>query len=405
MIYMISDILYPLLNIDVKTLVSVLFWGNLISMMLVFSFHLANPLSRDKALSSYYVLAKLFQSVAYFMFFFRGVLPDVMSVNGGNTLLIIGFYWEARSMLTIIKSDNGTCYKIITALALICIVLFNMVEVLWPDKPPLRVFVASICVFLTLCLPTLKLLFGQKVTNFKRVVRLFYIVFLSMLLPRAFAALENSTSLLSNSLIQTMTFLALVLLMIFSLSAYLLLIKEGTDKILHAMATTDALTGLWNRYTFIPSAERMFDKHKSSLSSLALVFFDIDDFKQINDKYGHGAGDTVLQYFAEALRKGIRNMDIACRYGGEEFLVLLPRANADAALMVGQRVQNTFAKIFDENQTAFTCTISGGIATGIPDGTDTLQTFINRADSALYAAKKTGKNKLLVWEHAFIVQP
>lgn len=395
---MIRDILlHSLLALDVKTLVSVLFWGNLISLMLVYSFRLASPHARDKALFTYYIRAKLFLTPTYFLLFYRGLLPDLLTVNCGNTLLFIGFYWEARAMLTIFNEDTGSSHLLVTGLAIASIVFFNAVEFLQPADPALRVCVASICVFLILIIPALRLIFGRELSNFKRVVGVFYIVFLSMLLPRAVAALEHSTSLLSNTLIQTMTFLALVLLMIFSLSAYLLLIKESADIILRDMATTDALTGLFNRYTFLLSAERVFEQHKKTGSSLALIFFDIDDFKKANDQFGHSVGDTVLTYFTEALCKGLRGMDISCRYGGEEFLVLLPRAEAEAALKVGHRVQNILREVFTGRQAVFACTVSGGIAAGAPRESDTLMAFIDRADSALYEAKKTGKNKLSVW--------
>ena len=206
MFYPLSELFSLLLDIDVKTMLSVLFWGNTTSAMLVYSFKVASPFARNKAPSTYYVLAKIFQSSAFFLLFFRGDLPDILSVNGGNSLLLLGFYWEARSMLSIIQADTGGVCKAIGITAFCCIVLFNMVETLRPDDhaPSLRVFVASICVFLTLCIPTMCLLFSSKSSNFKRVVGLFYLVFLSVLLPRAAMAISFSLSLHSNSLIQSM---------------------------------------------------------------------------------------------------------------------------------------------------------------------------------------------------------
>lgn len=397
MFTMLNEILYPLLDIDVKTLVSVLFWGNMISAMLVYSFRVTSPFSRNKAPSTYYVLAKLFQSIAFFLLFFRGNLPEILSVNGGNSLLLFGFYWEARSMLSIIQADTGGVRKTIGVTAFCCIALFNVAEMLYPNDPSLRVFLASICVFLTLFIPTTYLLFSRNTSNFKRVVGLFYLFFLTMLLPRAGMAITFSLNLHSNAFIQTLTFLSLVLLMIFSLPAYLLLIKEDTDKILHAMATTDALTGLPNRHSFVSAAKRLHDRHKASNSSLALIFFDIDDFKVINDQRGHGFGDEILKHFATALNTGVRAMDIPCRYGGEEFLLLLPRADAKVAASVAKRIMEAFRSILEKEQPGFICTVSGGIRAGVPAENDTLETDIRRADQALYDAKATGKNKAVLW--------
>lgn len=394
--FLIQEIIYPLLDIDVRTLIAVLFWGNGISVLLIYSFKLTNPYLQDKALSSYYILAKFSQALAHFLFFFRNLLPDMLSVNMGNTLLFMGFYWEAASMLTIIQGNTTRRLQCVGAITAISVFTFNLVEYLWPENPSLRVAVASVCVFVTLLLPTILLLCSKGVSRFKRIVGLFYVLFLAMLLPRAILATYTSFSILTNSTIQTLTFLSLILLMIFSLSAYLLLMKEGSDQKIMQLASVDALSGLANRQNFMHSATRVFERHKSDGMPLAILFLDIDNFKTINDTYGHEFGDRVIQAFADELRNRLRVGDLSCRYGGEEFLILLPQVDAEVASHVCNRIMEELTHLIVGGNPDFRFTVSCGICFGIPAEEDTLEGFIRRSDNAMYAAKRKGKNCIVL---------
>ncbi|UQZ87886.1 hypothetical protein C4J81_01090 [Deltaproteobacteria bacterium Smac51] len=391
---MLREILYPLLNIDVKTLISVLFWGNITSVLLVYSYRFSTSHKQDRALSLYYVLAKSFQSLAYFFLFFRGQLPEFFSVNCGNTFLFIGFYWEARAMLAIIGKRDPKILKACLAILIIAIIGFNTIDFFLPDSS-LRVMLASICVFCILVIPNLKLLLTRDVSHFKRLVGVFYLFFLCLLLPRAVYALFYSIDILTNFFIQTLTFLSLVLLMIFTLSAYLLLMKEHTDKLITEMATTDALTGLSNRRSFMEAAVKVFERHRQDKKSLALLFFDIDSFKLANDTYGHGFGDLVLVRLADVIRNSLRNEDLSCRYGGEEFVVMLPSSTTRIAWKVGQRIMEGIASSFFIQQPDFKFTVSIGITDGVPEDGENLDLYLKHADEALYAAKNNGKNMIV----------
>ena len=127
----------------------------------------------------------------------------------------------------------------------------------------------------------------------------------------------------------------------------------------------------------------------------SLLLADVDDFKSINDTYGHLTGDYVLQTIAGCLQKSLRKSDIAARYGGEEFAIILPETAIDGAMVLAERIRRTFEemKIKFEGQ-HITVTISIGAAQFSPDTDQYTTDLIQKADDALYSAKNAGKNRL-----------
>lgn len=162
------------------------------------------------------------------------------------------------------------------------------------------------------------------------------------------------------------------------------------------LALTDSLTGLYNRRYMETHLETLIEKASSTERPLALVMIDIDHFKPINDTYGHDAGDEVLRQFAGRLQASVRGIDLACRYGGEEFVVVMPDADLSVARAVGERLRrNISADPFPVSKGAkkLDVTISVGIAMRRDgDGADTI---LKRADEALYQAKRDGRNRVV----------
>ncbi|ULQ58962.1 GGDEF domain-containing protein [Brucepastera parasyntrophica] len=395
---MLSEILYNLIDVDVKTLIAVLFWGNLTSVSLVFSFQIASKNVSERKLAAYFITAKLLQAVAYLLIFFRGFFPDFLTVNLGNSLILAGFYFEAISIFIVVHEENKKWHHLVLVIAVISIIVFNIIEYTTPDTS-LRITVSSFTVFLILLVPSLKLLLSNKSTWFKRSVGVYYIVFVALLLPRGIYAISNTEAdIFTNFLIQSLTFLALVMLMVFSLSAYLLLLKESSDKVIHHMATSDYLTGLSNRQNFYDEANVLFDKIKRKKKTMAVLFMDIDHFKKINDTYGHTFGDEVLIQFSESIGKSLREDDLSCRYGGEEFVVFLSTNGLANAKKVATRIMNGIKDLHFGQFPDFTFTISIGIAYGVPKKEEHLNDYIDRADCALYEAKNNGRNRIEVFK-------
>ena len=390
---MLQTVSQELFNIDIRTLFFVLAWGNLILAFLVFVFKTSIPFARDKPLLSYCLYSRALHAAAFFLLFCRGLIPDALSVNMGNSLLLYAFYWESKAMLAIIY-EEGKIYSRITGVAtLVCVTAFNIAEYMNPD-PSMRTSAASLCVFLILCVPAMRMTLSRGIGTFKKTVSLLYIVFLVMILLRTFA--DVRFSIFDNgSPIQSLTLLSLIFLMIFSLPSYLLLTKEITDKALLDMATTDALTGLRNRHAFFTLADQLYQNRLGNQSHLSVLFMDIDNFKQINDAHGHDFGDAVLVSLADILKKLLRPVDLYCRYGGEEFVVLLPRADAWGTNLVGRRIMRKISETIFESHPGFTFTVSIGVSSDAPRVGQSLEEHIALADKALYAAKTTGKNKIV----------
>ncbi len=165
------------------------------------------------------------------------------------------------------------------------------------------------------------------------------------------------------------------------------------------MAVTDQLTGLYNRRYLASHLSAMFDRAFWTGRPLSILIMDLDHFKSINDTHGHDAGDRVLQEFAERIKASVRGIDLACRYGGEEFLVAMPDTDKRFASLVAERLrQEVEAQEVELNggRDILKVTVSIGIACS-EDGPkdDTAQKLIKRADEALYEAKKSGRNKVI----------
>jgi diguanylate cyclase (GGDEF)-like protein len=148
---------------------------------------------------------------------------------------------------------------------------------------------------------------------------------------------------------------------------------------------TDTLTNIYNRHAFSLHVEDLLHKGVSG----ALLFFDLDDFKAINDSHGHQTGDEVLQYFAKTVQKTIRKHDVFARYGGEEFVLFLPDADREIAFSITQRVHANLEHL-QENTHKITVSIGAYVMEGTIQNLDIL---IKYADVALYEAKMLGKNQ------------
>ncbi|MCQ4310598.1 diguanylate cyclase [Pseudomonas stutzeri] len=173
---------------------------------------------------------------------------------------------------------------------------------------------------------------------------------------------------------------------------------QAANQELQRLSSTDRLTGLFNRGHWEEMLRQDYARHRRYDSNAALVMFDIDHFKKINDKYGHQAGDAVIQQTANLIRQSMRGADVAGRYGGEEFVVLLPDTDSQGAVMFAERLrQSSEAYEVNHENHRIRFTISFGIADlSLP--TSGYAQLIERADSALYASKSAGRNRVTLYQ-------
>ena len=156
----------------------------------------------------------------------------------------------------------------------------------------------------------------------------------------------------------------------------------------------DVLTGLLNRRTVLESAELEWSRWQRTHKPFSVLLLDIDDFKKINDKHGHLMGDRALKSLADSLKDSIRGLDMVGRYGGEEFVVILPETPLAGAEVVGEKVLQNIRKLqLQSGPHAIPLTASMGVAAARPEDKD-VDTLIHRADLAMYAAKRGGKDTL-----------
>lgn len=193
----------------------------------------------------------------------------------------------------------------------------------------------------------------------------------------------------------------LAILCVFTV-VYVQLISEAESR-LHALATTDSLTGLMNRRSMGAAMQRLQALRQRKPQPATVVLLDIDHFKQLNDRHGHALGDWALQAVADVLEIGVRDVDLLARWGGEEFLITLPDADVDAAMLVAERLRQNIAALrfplpsaaqpTDGTPAEQRVTATFGVAALAPD--EPVEAAIHRADVALYLGKEAGRNRVV----------
>jgi len=170
---------------------------------------------------------------------------------------------------------------------------------------------------------------------------------------------------------------------------------EESNRELKLLASVDPLTGLFNRRYFTKSSEQILEIAKRNKTALSIIMLDIDDFKNVNDTHGHKCGDDVIVSVATIIKESIRKSDVACRFGGEEFVVLLPETDAKGAHAIAEKIRSlaqtrVACRVNSEN---ILVSLSLGVSQYDTTKDESIEAIINRADSAMYASKEGGKNQ------------
>ena len=218
---------------------------------------------------------------------------------------------------------------------------------------------------------------------------------------RALLALSDyhaAATILQSSVLQTFTFMSTFAVVLVSSMGFVFMSRDRADESNRVMATMDALTGVANRRSFIAALDRDVARAVRTRAPTALMMMDIDHFKSINDRYGHPVGDQVLCSVVNVVRQRARAQDLVGRYGGEEFMVLLPDTTLAGAEQLARElckaVQESCCPVDGVDGPGISVTISIGVFGGQLDAGDGWDMLISAADRALYRAKSNGRNRV-----------
>ncbi len=175
--------------------------------------------------------------------------------------------------------------------------------------------------------------------------------------------------------------------------AMVMLCKERETQEYMRAARSDSLTGIANHGALLESAQRIFERCRKDAMPFSLIMFDLDHFKAVNDRHGHRVGDNVLRSFVDTVRGLLRPTDLFGRYGGEEFVVVLPGTTIATAFVIAERVRHAFAESSRfVNGQPLNATVSAGVAEAVSGMA--FEDVIDAADQATYRAKANGRNRV-----------
>ncbi len=333
--------------------------------------------------------APLLWLVSTLLFGTRGYAPDWVSLVTANLMLVLGtliYYVGTRSFLG--HAFHWRIWGWVLAVSALVFVVLTY----WFPNYALRVGFFSLVMF-SVYAAQLNFMLRHGGPNFSvRLVEVVLALHMVVLASRLITILMGhaGSDLMEASLLQTLYIGGYVLsVLMLSIGAVLM----ATDRLrteLEYLATYDSLTKTLNRRALLQRCEDELERAQRYGNGPSIMMVDLDNFKTVNDTRGHQHGDAVLTHFAERTRQVLRRADRLGRYGGEEFMVLLPGADTAAAASVAQRIHATLAIGH-----ALDCEVSIGL-TSWTGSHETLDAMLSRADAALYRAKREGRNRTVV---------
>ncbi len=343
--------------------------------------------------------ALLVNAIGHLLIMLRGLIPDVLSVVVGNLMLSSVFV----GMIAAVYQFQGrpVRWALLLAPPLLVLVFVSV----FIDNFPVRVSFVGLVIGLQAVWALLAALSHRHAT----VGRGQWLLVAGLSLEavvlggRALVAISThseATNILQSSALQTLTFLATFSVVLISSVGFVFMSRDRADENNRVLAALDPLTGVANRRSLIAALDRDVARAQRMREPMALMMVDIDHFKDVNDQYGHPAGDRVLCSVVNVLRQRVRAQDLVGRYGGEEFMVLLP----DTGLTGAEQLARELCKAVEESRCpadgvpgpGIAVTVSIGVFGGRLDSGDSWDMLIAAADRALYQAKNNGRNRVEV---------
>ena len=343
--------------------------------------------------------ALLVNAIGHLLIMLRGLIPDVLSIVVGNLMLSSVFV----GMIAAVYQFQGrpVRWPLLLAPPLLVLVFVSV----FIDNFPARVSFVGLVIGLQAVWALLAALSHRHAT----VGRGQWLLVAGLMLEavvlgvRALVAISThseATNILQSSALQTLTFLATFSVVLVSSVGFVFMSRDRADENNRVLAALDPLTGVANRRSLIAALDRDVARAQRMREPMALMMVDIDHFRDVNDQYGHPAGDRVLCSVVNVLRQRVRAQDLVGRYGGEEFMVLLP----DTGLTGAQQLARALCKAVEESRCpadgvpgpGIAVTVSIGVFGGRLGSGDSWDMLIAAADRALYQAKNNGRNRVEV---------
>ncbi len=342
-----------------------------------------------------WAIALLFHALAYVLLALRGAIPDAVSILAGNAALAAALAMFSDGLFRFYERPPPRLMIWLPVALLFTLFLFML------DDLKLRL-VFSGGIYSAQCLLPLYLLFRE---NNNTVGRGKY--FLSgglaaaalLFAARCVMSLANAAPALtfqSANQIQSFLFMAAIICLLLIAIGMVLMAKERSDARYRDLALHDELTGMDNRRAILRSLDQQAALARRSSQPLTLLMMDIDLFKRVNDTFGHIEGDKVLRMVADSITARLRTQDLVGRFGGEEFLAILPGTSAEGGFELAEALRNGIAgaRLKATDGRTIQVTISIGVHQVSDASGSTLNELINAADQALYRAKDNGRNRV-----------
>ncbi len=345
--------------------------------------------SKDEKELLLWTVGLALQTITFSLFFLRGQTPEFISVLLGNTALSasLSFFCASIGQFKQLRLPRILLWGPPLVLSLIFSFLMNNIGA--------RIIVSCL-LFSTQCFFALFTLLNRqsKVIGSGQYLLAgglaITICVLAMRILSVVFAPGDIISMLHQTPIQVLTFMATFITLILMSNGIVLMIKERADERIRLMAMKDRLTGIWNRIRLEEAAQQEIARLERYGHPVSLIMMDLDHFKQINDQFGHGMGDQVLKEFCAIVQRCIRSTDILGRWGGEEFVLILPNSGYTSAGLLAERIRSEIEIHVFPN----TLRITASLGMAVCQSTDTWNSWLERADQALYRAKSTGRNRV-----------
>lgn len=340
--------------------------------------------------------------VGHFLLGMRDVLNDFTTIVVANPIICLGAILIYKGLFDFLDIAPKLGYH----LNLLLIPVFAGLLYYYKFQDPdinVRIILFSLFYSMTCFVPAFGI-WKRYRNNFSVQIHILFYMFFIMGIFYLFRTVWTSfeaqhLNFMDAGAIHSITVIVSELLVIMTSFITIWMASDKLQAKLSIMARIDSLTQLYNRRTFEESSDAEFSRARRMKSTFSIIICDLDLFKNINDQYGHPMGDEVLKIFADTLRDNVRKHDIVARFGGEEFVILLPETDSKRSIVVAENIRNKAysSSVRSQDGSSILFSASFGVSHYERDDNDWM-TVLKRADRALYSAKQNGRNRVVVLE-------